>query len=32
MVTGIIIWALALTATWYMPDTYGKDLDYLEEA
>lgn len=32
MVTGIIIWALALTAAWYMPDTYGKDLDYLEEA
>jgi putative MFS transporter len=30
MVTGVIVWALALVGVLVLPDTFGKDLDYVE--
>ena len=30
-VTGAILFAIALTAGWFMEETYGKDLDFVEE-
>ncbi len=29
--TGIIVWSLALIAVLWLPETYGRNLDYLEE-
>jgi MFS transporter, putative metabolite:H+ symporter len=29
--TGIIVWSLALIAVFWLPETYGRNLDYLEE-
>ncbi|MFN8152855.1 MAG: MFS transporter [Bacteroidia bacterium] len=31
MITGIFVWSLALLSTLSLPETYGKDLDYLEK-
>jgi putative MFS transporter len=31
MVTGVLVWMLALTGVIVLPDTYGKDLDYVEK-
>ena len=31
IITGIFVWTLALSSTLLLPDTYGKDLDYLEQ-
>ena len=30
-VTGLVLFALAIAAAWSLPETYGKDLDFLEE-
>jgi riboflavin transporter FmnP len=30
IITGLIVWALAITAVLILPDTYGKDLDFVE--
>lgn len=30
-ITGLIVWGLALTAVYYLPDTFGRKLDYVEE-
>ena len=30
-VTGAILFAIALTAGWFMEETYGKDIDFVEE-
>jgi MFS family permease len=30
IITGMIVWALALSAVLILPDTYGKDLDFVE--
>lgn len=30
LITGVIVWLLALLSTILLPDTYGKDLDYIE--
>ncbi len=30
-VTGLILFAVAIAAAWSLPETYGKDLDFLEE-
>lgn len=29
--TGVIVWLFALIAVFYLPDTYGKNLDFVEE-
>ena len=29
--TGIIVWSVALIAVFWLPETYGRNLDYLEE-
>lgn len=31
MIIGGLVWALALACVLYLPDTFGKDLDYVEE-
>ena len=31
MVTGVIVWALAITGAMVLPETYGKELDYVEK-
>ena len=31
IITGIIVWALAIISVVILPDTYGKDLDFVEE-
>jgi MFS family permease len=31
IITGIIVWALAIIAVVILPDTYGKDLNFVEE-
>ncbi len=30
-ITGLIVWSLALIAVFYLPETYGKNLDFIEE-
>lgn len=30
VVTGVLVWATAIIAVVYLPDTYGKNLDYIE--
>lgn len=31
LITGIIVWTLAIAATLYLPETYGKNLSFVEE-
>jgi putative MFS transporter len=31
LIVGLIVWIPALAAVWWMPETYGKDLDFVEE-
>lgn len=31
LVTGVIIMALSFFAAWMVPETFGKDMDYVEE-
>ena len=31
VIVGLLVWIPALTAVWWMPETYGKDLDFMEE-
>ncbi|MDB4924985.1 MFS transporter [Mucilaginibacter sp.] len=30
-VTGLIVFAIGITAAWFLDETYGKDLDFMEE-
>jgi hypothetical protein len=30
MLTGLIVWGIAILSTLLLPDTFGKDLDYYE--
>ena len=31
IITGVIVWALAIIALLWLPETYGRDLDFVEE-
>ena len=31
ILTGIFVWSMALLAAFFLPETYGKNLDYLEQ-
>jgi putative MFS transporter len=31
IITGMLVWALAIASVVYLPETYGKNLDYLEQ-
>ena len=31
IITGIIVWTLAIIALLWLPETYGRDLDFVEE-
>jgi MFS transporter, putative metabolite:H+ symporter len=31
LITGVIVWTLAITSTLYLPETYGKNLSFVED-
>lgn len=31
IITGIVVWSAALLAVFFLPDTYGRNLDFVEE-